>query len=610
MRSWLSLVVLAMVAAACEQLAGARINLVFENETKTKCVGASAKRAGGATVNLVPASLNRAIGDDLIVIGLSENRDLTGEVAVTVKRFTTTDCAGTEFASETKQVTLVRGQRATLEFRFVGEAPDAGADAGVDDGGGGPDAGCDTSQCTRGDCQVGDAGCGCMYPRAPAGTTCSAGVCTAAGACVVNPCEALAPGTACDDGRACTANSTCTGAMTCGGGTCSGTAPPCRRWNPASCANATTCDELPDSDLTSCATGLCLAGNCVKWIEGSPLNLRTAATDLPYPDAGWRLESPDGGPCDTVISTSTPLSITTSECGAPPIFSFVDDAGVAVFAMTSLTVGPGARLSFVGSRSAQLIVLGDAVINGTLSVAPIVAGAPAGSPAAACAAGPGVALKQAGGGGAFGGNGGAGGESGGLGGTGNGSVSPLRAGCPGAVGFAVDGGATPGGAGGGALELIVSDSFSLDGGIVTASGGGGAPGVNDGSGAGGGGSGGMVLIEAKVVNLNRGFVTANGGGGGEGGDTGQGSAPGALGPISSALAAPAADNGGSGGGVGGVGGAGASPNGAPGGNGGGGKGGGGGGGSVGVVFVRGSMSCTRGTGVLSGAQPMGISCNN
>ena len=81
---------------------------------------------------------------------------------------------------------------------------------------------------------------------------------------------------------------------------------------------------------------------------------------------------------------------------------------------------------------------------------------------------------------------------------------------------------------------------------------------------------------------------------------------GAQGPLSSANAAAAANTGA--GGPGGVGGDDSAPAGQIGTNGGGSEGGGGGGGAVGVILVRGSMTCMRNGGVLSGAKPMTFNC--
>ncbi len=603
------------LAGCGPHVAGARITLQFQNETKTKCVMVSAKGAGPSVASQPPA-INRKAGADTMVIGLSESGDLAGMIDVTVKRFSANDCtAASLFDTSSQPLTLVKEKVSELTFTFTGEGPtdggtDAGVDGGIDDGG--ADGGCDTSACGQpGPCEQLPVQCGCVFTRAPVGTTCSGGVCSASGSCVADVCSVAPEGTSCDDGLACTTASTCQGGM-CVGTVCGNTPPACNRTDPTRCDSVTptSCALTPAFEGSTCnTTGVCLVGACQPWLNlGSPINLRTSPTDFPYPDGGWTLVSPDGGTCDTVISTSGTPTVTQGDCGTPALVGGINDAGVAVFEMTSLTVGSSARLHFVGTRPAQLIVLGNATVSGTISVAPLLANQlPAGAHPSSCSnVGNGTANKQAGGGGANGANGGNGGENGGAGGVSTGSTVPQRGGCAGGSGFT----SNAGGVGGGAIELIVAGSFTLPGGIITASGGGGLGGNGDNQGGGGGASGGQVIIEADSINLTGGFVTANGGGGGSGGDTGETSSPGAMGPIASATAAPAATTTAGIGGAGGVGGVDQSPSGTNGANGAsGGKAGGGGGGSVGVIFLRGKTSCTRGGGVISGAQPMSFTCN-
>ncbi|MBL8909308.1 MAG: hypothetical protein JNM17_01275 [Archangium sp.] len=600
-----------LTLAGCgTQLTQARVTIVFENETQTKCVKVSAKRPGGSTVNGEPAFINRGLEDEL-VIAIGETRELSGEIEVTVKRFAAESCPGMEFDSETKLVTLMRGPSAMLEFRYVG-LTDGGVDAGTDGGtDGGGDAGCDTSMCPGpGECQLGSPACGCVYASRTPGMMCSTGVCNAAGACVANVCSVQDAGTSCNTGFACQTG-------TCVVGQCSGacTAPAlgnCQAYDYTGCTSPTECRVLPRQNGIQCAMGrLCLDGFCAPWLGFSPPpTLRVGITDVPYPDAGWVLTSPDGGLCNTIISTTGPAAtVVQSDCGAPPIFSTVDDAGVSVILMAGLNVGSNARVHFVGDRPAQLIVLGSAVINGMVSVAPFTPFNPAGSQPASCTSvGSGDADGEGGGGGGFGAPGGNGGNSGGAGGTANGAVAlpiPLRGGCAGGNGFRA-GGQIDGGRGGGALELIVSGDFTIAGGAVTASGEGGAAGFADRQGGGGGGTGGTVIIEAATISLNGGAVTANGGGGGEGGDNGVTIPPGPFGSIDGGNRVSTTDAGQGGGG--GVGGARVNTSGDPGAdNSGGNQGSGGGGAGVGVIFLRGYNSCTVGTGVFS---PGGtFSCN-
>lgn len=609
-----SLPLLLVVLAGCgTQLTQARVSIVFENETQTKCVKVSAKRPGGSTVNGEPAFINRNMKDTL-VIAIGETRELSGEIEVTVKRFAAADCAGTEFDSETKPITLMRGSSAMLEFRFVG-ATDGGTDAGVDGGvDGGGDGGCDTSMCPGPtECQMGSPACGCVYATRTPGTMCSAGVCNAGGACVANVCLVQDAGSPCSTGFACQTGQCVANLCSpmCRGPVLDG----CHTYDYSGCTSPTECRLFTQPNGIQCSGGrLCLDGNCVGWLGLSPLppNLHVGITEVPYPDAGWGLTSPDGGLCNTIISTSgDAATVVQSECGSPPIFSVVDDAGVSVMLMAGLNVGPNARVHFVGDRPAQLIVLGNAVINGMLSVAPFTQYPPAGSQPSSCTVvQSGDAQDEGGGGGGFGAPGGNGGSMGGTGGAANGAVAapvPLRGGCAGGNGFR-NSGQSDGGRGGGALELIVSGSFTIAGGAVTASGEGGAAGAADHQGGGGGGSGGTILIHAMGINLSGGAVTANGGGGGEGGDNGQTIPPGPFGSIDGGNRVPTTNQGG--GGVGGMGGAGSTnPEGANGAtNSGGNEGSGGGGAGVGVIFLNGYGMCTRGTGAFS--PPSGtFSCN-
>ncbi|MDP2272132.1 MAG: hypothetical protein Q8N23_07005 [Archangium sp.] len=594
------------------------VTVVFENETRTQCIRASAGNASGGSINANPASLSRG-GKDTLRIGLGETAELVGEVRVTIARFSTPDCSGTAFDTASKTAEVVRGASlATLEFRFVGQGnTDGGTDGGSD---GGFDAGCDTAACGNppGECELPQAtGCqgdgGCRFTFKAAQTACGdAGVCNTMGVCVADVCSVSPNGSACNDGLPCTPTSSCQNAQCVGA--CA--APPsCNApVTPLTCdlATPTSCAIRPTNEGGSCGAvgNLCLDGGCLPWLQLTPLNFPTRLADVAYPTASWVLASPDGGACDTVISTSgAAATVMQGDCGSPSITSVVNDAGVSVITTLGLDVAPGARLHFVGARPVQLVVVGDASIRGVVTVAPLIAGVqPAGSPAASCVAAlPGTANQQGGGGGGFGSTGGRGGDSGGQGGGNTATLTPLRAGCAGAAGFRPAGMSLPG-QGGGALQLIVADTLTMPGGVVTASGGGGSAGTGDNEGGGGGGSGGTVIIEARNIDLTGGAVTANGGGGGQGGDTGETSANGALGPIASVTAAGAANAASSSGGSGGIGGDNGTQNGGAG-SGGGSRGGGGGGGAAGVIFIRGTVSCTRGGGVISGAQPMPFTCN-
>ncbi|MDP1822052.1 MAG: hypothetical protein Q8L48_02375 [Archangium sp.] len=628
MTSRRALAVLLLLAGCSSPLGRVRVTVVFENDTRTQCIKASARNeSGGAAVNSNPAAIARE-GKDTLVIGLGETPDLLGTVSVTVSRFASADCTGTAISSQTKTTEIIHNApTAMLEFRFGDGAGDGGVDGGVDagTGDGGADAGCNPSAClnTPGECEVAPAtGCasdgGCRFGFLPAQTMCSTGVCNTMGACISNVCAVFDAGATCSDGLDCTPTSQCVS------GVCQGTcaqAPECNIVaQPLTCdlVTPTTCALRPTGDFSECGGAgsgkQCLDGGCLPWLPFIPINFVNTLATTPYPSAPWTLSSPDGGICDTIIDTSgSTASLSQGECGSPVLTSTVNDAGVMVITALDLDVGPGARLQFIGSKPVQLVVIGNASIRGVVSVAPLLGGQqPAGTNPAACnAAQAGDANRKGGGGGGFGDNGGAGGESGGAGGTASAMVTPLRGGCVGGAGFRPSG-TSPGGTGGGALELIVTGAITMPGGVVTASGGGGTQGLVDNEGAGGGGSGGTVILFATTINLTGGAVTANGGGGGEGGDNAGAGVPGALGPIQSISAAPAADGPTGGGGVGGVGGATGQANGGNGGPGGGsGRGGGGGGGSVGVVYVRSHMSgnCVLGGGLISGYQPVSTNCN-
>ncbi|HEU0034986.1 MAG TPA: hypothetical protein VFQ53_30380 [Kofleriaceae bacterium] len=212
-----------------------------------------------------------------------------------------------------------------------------------------------------------------------------------------------------------------------------------------------------------------------------------------------------------------------------------------------------------------------------------------------------------GGGGAFGGVGGAGGtggagQGGGTGGAvaGDGSLVPLRGGCPGARGGATVNG-EPGdgaGAGGGALQVIAKDTLVVTG-TLDAGGQKGSRGASNASGAGGGGgggAGGAVFLEANEVTVDAtARLCANGGAGGEGSDASEGG-EGSAGSCSDMQGATSANL--TTGGDGGSGGFATTP----GGTGGNGTmaiaGGGGGGGGVGRIRVHGATARTIAGGAV------------
>lgn len=626
-------ILLVATLASCGARPGSvRVTLTFENEARTRCVRVSVKAPNGVELNAVPSALDRA-GDQLLV-GIAETPELVGELSVTVARFEAQGCAGTAFATETRSVVLERGQEATLEFVFRGEAAaDAGVDAGTGDDAGVPDAGaCELATCPPpGECQVEALSCvspgTCTFsPKSP-GTACGDGGVCAGGACVADVCSVQPTGASCDDGLSCTTASACASGV-CTPSQCAMAPPVCLRIRQpiVACDPVTPalCQLEPDptQDNTACqgGTGRCLGGTCRPWLPAgfAPLYFDLPITQVPYPTDAWNLASPDGGSCAVVLNTgpAAPPFVEDGGCGLPAVTAGLSgDGGVALFTMTGLRVDPEVEVHFTGTRPAQLLVLGDATIDGLVSAAPQLGSPAAGAHPPQCPdAGIGTADDEGGGGGGFGAPGGAGSSNAGSGGPAASSLSTFRGGCNGGNGFH-NGSFVAGGRAGGALELIVTGTLAVrNGGAVTASGGGGAAGGADKRGGGGGGSGGMVVLEANVLRvLDGGAVTANGGGGGEGGKNGETSAPGPFGSFTTAqrVANPGTSLGGGNGGRGGAG-AGTEAMGEDGGTpgSGGNPGGGGGGGGVGVIYLRGRTSCTSTSsgGVLSGAQPEAIAC--
>jgi hypothetical protein len=617
---WFALLTVLGVLGCGPRQGFARITITFENETRTRCVRVSARPTGSTiTVNATPSSIERT-GDELVV-GLAETEELTGMLEITVFRFEQAGCMGRSFASETKPVTVTRGTESFVEFIFRGEQPDGGVDGGVD-------AGCDLETCPApGPCEEAAIACdapgSCTYSSKTTGTLCPGGVCSS-GQCIANSCSVVPEGTVCDDGLPCTSFSSCFNGA-CRPMGCSVPAPACQRIR----SPIEQCDPIdntrcvyepdPTQDDVACdnGQGQCLAGTCRPWLPSDlvPRFFESRISQVPYPTEAWILVSNDGGPCDVVLSTAGAVpSVEDGGCGLPATVtaSLSRDGGTGVFTMTGLTVGPNVTVHLTGPRPAQLLVLGDAVIDGLISVAPQVLGVrPAGAHPPSCLdAGVGTMNQQGGGGGGFGAVGGQGGNSGGAGGGATPSDQAFRGGCGGGRGGPTNA-AADGGVGGGAVNLIVAGTLTIrNGGAVTASGGGGQPGTADQRGGGGGGSGGMVVLEAtRIVLVDGGAVTANGGGGGEGGKNGQTSAPGPFGSFTTAMQVPTPDNS-IGGGNGGVGGAGSISEGGQGlnGTGGGNPGGGGGGGGIGVLLLRSRQPCVVDGGVLSGFRTGDTNC--
>ena len=222
----------------------------------------------------------------------------------------------------------------------------------------------------------------------------------------------------------------------------------------------------------------------------------------------------------TILSVNPPLL-------EGPTGTFVGanspDNLVAVFAFSSIAVGPGMQIEVAGPRPVALLSHTTLLLQGTIAASAFEQfGGPGGAagrsgsglgPGGGMAAPPNTGYGGGGGGhGAAGGKGG--GELGGAGGVVNGNLLlSLQGGSAGGA----SGGGTPGGGGGGAVEFGAVMSMTVEGTIVAEGG--------LGRGGSGGGSGGAVLLHAPTVTLGgvigvRGgsgtTLTYGGGGGGAG----------------------------------------------------------------------------------------------
>jgi len=274
-----------------------------------------------------------------------------------------------------------------------------------------------------------------------------------------------------------------------------------------------------------------------------------------------------------------------------------------VVATTGLTLPAGLTVEVVGSASLVLVVDGDANVAGALDASGSATAAGAGGDVAC-----GPRLGGAGGLSSDRGSGGGGGghlTAGGAGGTADNGGAPggaegalvggvpfvLRGGCSGGAGGGDGSSGGAGGFAGGALQISVSGTLTLDG-ELRAGGGGGQPATAGGHGGGGGGSGGSILVQASHV-VGSGVLQANGGGGagGSGRFDGENGAPGES-PLGVDRGRGGA-GGGTGGNAGGGGGDGASD----------GRdarqgesatyGGGGGGGGLGAIHIEGVTTCAE-----------------
>lgn len=214
------------------------------------------------------------------------------------------------------------------------------------------------------------------------------------------------------------------------------------------------------------------------------------------------------------------------------ILTLPDQTKISVFVMKSLRIEASTILSVDGGHLPVVLVALDKMeLLGSINVTPGraggsfngmtnskgsgVGGGPAGDPSG-----------LAGGGASYCGLGGKGGTNTAVGGSapvaetsnyGTPEIIPLVAGSAGGTAIGNDHGA-----GGGALQLVAGNTFTLHaGGFVSVGGGGGQYGGQGKGGSNGAGSGGSLLIEAPSVTI-QGNLAANGGGGGQGnGDTGE-----------------------------------------------------------------------------------------
>ena len=212
-----------------------------------------------------------------------------------------------------------------------------------------------------------------------------------------------------------------------------------------------------------------------------------------------------------------------------------DGGEILLVVVRHLTVPEDTTLRLVGDKPVALVAFGDITIGGSVTAdADYLTPGPGGTKENVNCPGRGADGERDGGdrSGAGGGShqfsGGTGGlgddgdaEGGAPGDTfGDGTLEPLRGGCPGGKGNG--GGSSKGGSGGGAVLLaasrtLLTTDFASPPGLISA-GGGGVLAADEERGAGGGGSGGALLLFGDVVELNGWLSVKGGGGGGGGGD--------------------------------------------------------------------------------------------
>lgn len=433
----------------------------------------------------------------------------------------------------------------------------------------------------------------------PTRTCFAAGQCQNAldGGCTYTPLDA---GSTCNDGDNCTTGDTCDGNGGCTGAFDGCHPTPCQSWG-GTCTSNGACifgDVIgPECDAGVGVPGTCIAGGVCQPV---PANALFPFTPSNFAEA----QLPDAGAVFTIgtsITLDTDTVTTTPGMTLPP--STVIDGGqpVLLFRIDTLTVNNNVVVTVEGSRPVIFAVTGNATIsNGGALIVRAGAGHPTcGNGGNGTASG---GCESGGGGGGFGSPGARGGACGGQSGdagvaNGGETLVPLRGGCRGGNVTPTN---TPGGAGGGAVQLTVAGTLTVNG-RIGAPGRGGAGAPSGDNGGGGAGSGGGVLLEADVLQLQgNARITANGGGGGEG-SRGQSGNPGQDGRTMDEAVAAGGINGSASGGNGGAGAvrmtgavsgsAGTS-----------GAGAGGGGGGVGRIRFNVKTTCTRaGSAVVSPA---------
>ncbi len=251
-------------------------------------------------------------------------------------------------------------------------------------------------------------------------------------------------------------------------------------------------------------------------------------------------------PGELTINTAVTYDTDTrafSGSGAPPNPTTFDQDQNGIVAVVmyidGLKLTANGSLRVTGSHPLIILATGGISVAGRIDAGGHGAIAGAGADTAACnahvsdpgdddAAGGG---SGGGGGGSFRGKGGRGGpgdnnpgpNAGGEGGVAIGTPARLRGGCHGATSGQAGSSAsvssstrTPGGVGGGAIQLDAYLSIDITGVITVGGGGGGGAVLGSANGGGGGGSGGMIALEAPAIT-GTGRMAANGGGGGASG---------------------------------------------------------------------------------------------